>query len=230
MKKSILLIRHAQSANNALPEAERVSDPALTPLGEQQAELLAERLLRTPQPIGELYCSPFKRSLDTTLPISRRLGLLPTIRADIYEQGGCYSGYEVGKKRGEPGMCCRTLAELYPQWIIDSRITDRGWNADRDYESFHEVQQRAKEVFQWLTDQWHPVRPGALAALVIHADFKRVLTSELLRCGSWPGAELPVWNTSVSQLHYDGSKWHLVEWNCAEHLPLELRTPIDEFD
>ena len=225
MKKSILLIRHAQSANNASPEEERVPDPELTPLGQQQAELLAEGLSKYRLPISELYCSPFRRSLDTTLPVSRQLNLRPTIRADIYEQGGCYSGYSLGK-RGEPGMCCHTLAQLYPDWTIDPRIGPRGWNADRDFESFHEVQQRARGVNEWLTGQWRPVEQGTLAALVIHADFKRVLLMELLDVGDWPGSDSPIWNTSISLVQHDAGRWQLLEWNSADHLPLELRTPV----
>lgn len=226
MKKSILLIRHAQSANNALPQPERVPDPALTLVGQQQAELLAAGLAGYPLPISELYCSPFKRSLDTTLPISRRLALRPTIRADIYEQGGCYSGYESGKLRGEPGMCCNVLGQCYPEWIIDPLIGPAGWNAGREYESFHQTVTRARRVNQWLTDQWQPVSDGTAAALVIHADFKRVLLMELLDSGAWPGSESPIWNTAVTHLQYSAGAWRLIEWNSTYHLPDELRTPL----
>ncbi len=132
LKKSILLIRHAQSANNALPESQRVPDPSLTELGRQQAQRLADGLSRWP--ISQLYCSPFRRSLDTTMPASVRLGIRPTIKADIYEQGGCYSGYEHGKLCGEPGMCCHQLATDYPDWEIDPQIGPDGWNAGREYE------------------------------------------------------------------------------------------------
>lgn len=226
MKKSILLIRHAQSANNALPETERVCDPALTPLGQQQAELLAEGLAQYHLPIGELFCSPFKRSLDTTLPVSRKLGLRPTIRADIYEQGGCYSGFESGRYRGEPGMCSYMLGRLYPEWIIDPLIGPRGWNVNRQYESYHEVQVRADNVNEWLTQQWQPAQPGALAALIIHADFKRVLITQMLGTDDWPNFDSPIWNTSISLLQYDLGAWQMLVWNSAEHLPLELRTPL----
>ncbi len=75
--QSILLIRHAQSANNALPESQRVPDPGLTELGKQQAERLTAICSR--YKITELYCSPFRRSLDTTRPISNCTGLVPRI-------------------------------------------------------------------------------------------------------------------------------------------------------
>jgi 2,3-bisphosphoglycerate-dependent phosphoglycerate mutase len=224
MSKSILLIRHAQSANNALPDYQRVPDPALTPLGEQQAELLAKRLARHNVPISELICSPFKRSLDTTLPISRELKLNPTIRSDIYEVGGCYSGHEPGKKRGEPGMCCNLLSQHYPQWTVDPRIGPEGWNVGRDFETEEQVVQRASDVSRWLSHQWQPLKPDTVAALIIHADFKRVLIEQLLQTNRWPGEEIPVWNTAVSWLEYDGDRWVMLVWNSTDHLPADLRT------
>lgn len=225
MKKTILLIRHAQSANNALPESERVPDPALTELGLVQAERLAQGL--TQYPISELYCSPFKRSLDTTLPAGRLLGIRPTIRADIYEQGGCYSGFEDGKLRGEPGMGRAELQACYPGWDIDEAIGQDGWHANRDYESCEAVQVRASIVASWLTQSWSPQGKDPMAALVIHADFKRVLLTELLQRAEWPDSMQPIWNTGISLVHFDGSQWHLLEWNSVAHLPTELRTPAN---
>ena len=42
------LIRHGQSANNALPEYQRIEDPALTPMGREQAERLGNWASQTP--------------------------------------------------------------------------------------------------------------------------------------------------------------------------------------
>ncbi len=111
--------------------------------------------------------------------------------------------------RGEPGMCCNVLAQLYPDWTIDPLIGPRGWNVDREYETHEEVVQRAANVKLWLTEHWQPVASGTMSALVIHADFKRVLMEQLLGKTDWHGAEEPIWNTAVSHLSYDGSHWKL---------------------
>lgn len=222
MTKSILLIRHAQSANNALPEWERVPDPALTKLGTQQASLLARAL--TARPIAQLFCSPFRRSLDTTLPISQQLGLRPIIRADIYEQGGCYSGYEPEKLKGEPGMSCAELATEYPTWDIDPAIGPHGWNIDREYETDAAVQLRARSVAYWLAQVWQPIREGTQAALVIHADFKRLLIEEMLGTDRWPDSYDPIWNTAITQLDWHADHWSLAQWNSVDHLPDDLRS------
>ena len=224
MEKTVLLVRHAQSANNALPECERVPDPALTPLGRMQAEQLAQGL--TQFSVAELFCSPFKRSLDTALPASQLLGIRPSIRCDIYEQGGCYSGFEPGKLQGEPGMGRAELLASYPGWAVDDAIGPDGWNAGRDYESCEAVKLRASGVVRWLSRFWIPTGRRAAAALIIHADFKRLLLAELLQSDQWPDCMQPIWNTGISLLRFDGKSWRLCDWNSATHLPTDLRTPV----
>lgn len=214
MQNDILLIRHAQSGNNALPEDQRLPDPGLTELGQRQAGRLAQEL--TKYPIGHLYCSPFKRSLETTVPIHKAVQLTPRIRADIYEQGGCYEGYLPGQKIGRPGLNRAQLQAAYPHWEVDPSIGQHGWNAGRGYETAEEVVHRARRVASWLSSL-HQGGEG-LAALVIHADFKRVLMEVMLQSNRWLASEQPIWNTSVSQLRYENARWHLIDWNATRHL------------
>jgi 2,3-bisphosphoglycerate-dependent phosphoglycerate mutase len=164
--------------------------------------------------------------LDTTLPASRLLGIRPSIRGDIYEQGGCYSGYEPGQLRGEPGMGRAELQAAYPGWDIDEAIGPHGWNADREYESCDAVKLRAAGVASWLSRSCPPNGSQGIAALVIHADFRRVLMAEMLQTDQWPDSSQPIWNTGISLLRFDGHTWQLLEWNSAVHLPADLRTPV----
>ena len=83
----LFLIRHAQSQNNALPEEQRVEDPGLTELGHRQAELLADWVPALN--LTRLITSPFRRTLLTTEPIRRATSLIPEVRVDLHEQGGC---------------------------------------------------------------------------------------------------------------------------------------------
>lgn len=48
-------------------------DCPISELGEQQAEALAERLAETP--IDFIFCSPFRRTIQTIRPLAQRLGL-----------------------------------------------------------------------------------------------------------------------------------------------------------
>ncbi|RMF44553.1 MAG: histidine phosphatase family protein [Planctomycetota bacterium] len=218
----ILLIRHGQSANNALDEALRVCDPNLTEVGRRQAIALADHL--QDQAIDRLYCSPFRRSLETTRPIADRLGIRPSIRADIFEQGGCYSGYQVGQRRGEPGLGAVHLQQEYPGWEIDSRIDSAGW-WNRPYESREQAIRRAASVRRWL--ETDVASQGGRHALIIHADFKFLLLQELLGADA---AELQglfagsLWNAGISRLCFQGSQWIASTLNDASHLAPDQRT------
>ena len=220
MKNSILLIRHAQSANNALPESQRVPDPGLTELGHQQARSLADGIKRFP--VAQLYCSPFRRSLDTTRPCSEALKLPVTVQSDIYEQGGCYSGHVHGQLRGAPGMNRAELQKDYLGWEICETIGSEGWNHGRDYETEHQAKHRAERVASRLTNGWLPAFPGEMAALVIHADFKRILLMALLGTDRWDEHWQAIYNTSITHLERVGNKWQLAEWNSVTHLTPDL--------
>ncbi len=226
----LLLIRHAQSANNALPESQRVSDPGLTTLGHSQADALADWLCSY-RPT-ELICSGFRRALDTTRPIAQKLSLRPKVRMDLFEQGGCYTGYLPEKKAAATGMGLSEIRETYGDWHIDDRISEHGWYHGCELENDHQARARADRVAQWVVDELVSRNPTGdeiyRPALVIHADFKALLLESLL-CGqqiptffaSRPYLVSEFWNASVTQLTWIGHHWQLDFWNSISHLPTE---------
>lgn len=222
MTARILLIRHGQSANNALPEELRVCDPGLTQNGQQQAEYLAESLADAK--IDSLLCSPFLRSLETVKPVAIKRNQTVAIRADIFEKGGCYSGYNTIGKKGEAGMGASELATKYPGWSIDERIAESGWWG-HDFESDEAVLQRAQSVASWTEDTFVPT--GGTHALVIHADFKSILLKALMQKSDpkFQVGEL-LWNTGVTELSWQGETkcWSIQQLNDISHLPRELHT------
>ena len=110
----LLIIRHAESANNSLMSQiarqnnedymlKRSPDPSITELGMRQAELLAKHLAGEPPAdappggkgqygITHLYCSPMLRTLQTARPTAKALGIRPNIWIDIHEHGGMFAG------------------------------------------------------------------------------------------------------------------------------------------
>ena len=213
----LILIRHGQSQNNASEERLRVSDPGLTAMGIQQSSQTAKRLAQLP--VSSLYCSPFLRSLETTRPIADATKLPVNIHAEIFEQGGCYNGYEAVGRRGAPGMGAAQLREHYPGWRVDPSIPDSGW-WNRDYETLEEATHRAEQVAEWMGQL--PVGPG-LHVFVIHADFKRLLIDALSRSRiAWSE---PIYNASITHFDRDGESWQLRRLNCVEHLDGSLVSP-----
>jgi 2,3-bisphosphoglycerate-dependent phosphoglycerate mutase len=225
----LILIRHAQSANNALPESQRVPDPGLTELGHQQAEALAEHLIEHPP--THIYCSAFRRALETTLPIVDRSKVIPEVRWDLFEQGGCYEGYIPGRTKPSSGMGRRQIQELFGDWKIDPQISDQGWYQGHPLESDEMAMARAERVANWLTQTVAPMHqvqetPSKIAC-VIHADFKVLLLQSLMKYStsesqiefeSFYHLGHEPWNTSITELNWRGSHWQLVSLNQAPHL------------
>jgi 2,3-bisphosphoglycerate-dependent phosphoglycerate mutase len=218
--KRVYLIRHGQSANNALPEALRVCDPDLTDVGRRQAESTAA--WAEERRVDFLYCSPFLRALETMRPIAERKGVPVHVRADIFEQGGCYSGHLPGKQRGEPGMARQRLEAVYPTWTVDDRIANTGWWG-RDYETLDQATQRSVDVATWL--KTHVAQSPGVHLFVIHADFKKLLLANMLADQSQ--VDLPnlrLYNAGITCFDLVEGSWSLNDLNSVSHLTPSLVT------
>jgi len=77
----LLLIRHGLPVRRELQEG--IADPELAPVGQQQADHLAEYLRN--ETIHALYSSPQQRALQTAEPISAALGLTINVIDDVAE-------------------------------------------------------------------------------------------------------------------------------------------------
>jgi len=212
----LILIRHAQSENNALPDHLRVSDPNITDLGVAQAKKLATAV-RALKPTT-LYCSAFLRSLETTRPVAEFTGLTPLIRQDIFEQGGCHRGYLPNTRIAEPGMNRETLAKRYANWQLDDRIDASGWFDLDHYETREEASLRAHRVVNWLEKESQTHSQNDRVAMVIHADFKVRLIEALLDDPNIESKLGEVVNTSITRLSKVSGRWRLDYWNVFTHL------------
>ncbi len=216
----IILIRHGQSANNAGPEQTRVPDPGLTEIGTQQAQATADWLAG--ESVDLFYCSPFTRSLDTMLPITRVHQAPVFVRPDLCEQGGCYSGHPAIGMKGEPGMSRRQIEAKYPGWGLDDSIDEQGWWQSA-YEELPAARERARRVANWMVE--HFSTADATIVFVIHADFKRRLLEAILPHPDMAGEMLgPLCNTGVTRLECTTEAWRLHTLNATNHLPARLVT------
>jgi len=217
---TLYLVRHAQSANNANPESQRIPDPGLTPLGVQQAQALAPAICELAP--TDLYSSPFLRTLQTTAPLAQTLNATPYVRADLFEQGGCYRGYRIGDRTPQPGLGRSAIESLHPTWKIDPAIDESGWNKLTEYESLAQARQRARSVCDWLSN--HPWPNESRVMLVIHADFKIRLIEALLDSIQIQDSLESVVNTAWTQLHFAKGSWTLENYNVHEHLTPSMIT------
>jgi 2,3-bisphosphoglycerate-dependent phosphoglycerate mutase len=216
---TLLLIRHAQSENNAKPDHLRVSDPSITPLGVRQSQKLATAVKMLGPTV--LYCSPFARSLETTKPIWHATGITPNVRQDIYEQGGCHSGYVDGYRTAQPGMSRNQIQEKYLGWQLDDRIYGDGWYDLDHYETLGEARHRAQRVMKWLVGSDNQHQSEDCVALVIHADFKLRLLEVFLESPDLEHRLGDVVNTAITRLTMHAGRWRMDYWNVHSHLGVD---------
>jgi len=228
----LYIIRHAQSANNALESfRDRVEDPQLTNLGFRQAELLAgyvaERAGRaaankrwSDMGITRIISSPMYRALQTSQFLSRALGLPVEVWVEIHEWGGIYLDHgEAGGVVGCPGKTRSDILSEFPGYILPDGFTDEGWwKGTREEKSA--CQDRAIKVAARLRS-WADSDQGL--ALVSHGDFIDSLLKALF-C-QLPGAGLYYrhWNTGITGIELgDDGHLDIRYMNRVEHLAPEL--------
>lgn len=211
----LYLIRHAQSANNAKPEADRVADPPLTDIGQQQASHLAVWV--NSLKLTRLTTSPFLRTLQTTDKIAAETGLRPEVRIQLHEQGGCYSGHLPFKRIGQPGLTRSEIGQAFPGFDVEVELDGEGWWRSQPYESKDQARRRARSLLQSTRDEF--ARSSERVGYVMHADIKVLL----LESFHTDPLEVP-FNTSVTRVSITPDQVRLVEYNRVDHLPADLVT------
>ena len=233
-------IRHGQSANNYLYETTgasegRSEDPALTPVGGQQAEILA-RFLKWNDPtrgrqfdqqnlagfgITHLYTSLMVRSVATADIIARELGLPLVAWEDLHEGGGIYlDAAQTGAKVGQPGKNRGYFAAHYPNLILPASLDEMGW-WNRPFEEYAQVFPRAERFLNDLL-----ARHGGTedrVAVVSHGGFYNVLLRTIFKI-----AREDVWfgmnNAAITRIDFRLEETGLVYLNRVDFLPKELVT------
>ncbi len=240
----LLLVRHAQSANNVSnadarerfrgdadrieleSERARVPDPELSPTGQKQVEHLVDALaplLRAERSL--LVTSPMRRALLTAAPVAARAGLDRDrfiCEAELFEVGGCYYGEEA-----RPSTTATQIEAEFP--VRCRGIAAEGWYAGRKGpETASEARQRIDRIIAW-TEQTLSSGAYDLMAVVAHGD---LFTRWLRRWFGVPwgrGLAIMHGNTGITQLTWERGQGVLLEYtNDMRHLPEALHTGESE--
>ncbi|MDE2888904.1 MAG: histidine phosphatase family protein [Gemmatimonadota bacterium] len=215
----LYIIRHGQSANNAMAEGgRRVCDPPLTAIGEAQADRLACYLATAGEGVevihaagmqqncagfgfDRLFSSPMLRAIQTAAPVGKALGSRPEIWIDIHEEGGIW--LDEGGGRGEVGYPGLTRSEIegrFPEFVVPEAVTDEGW-WNRSPEVKSEWRARARRVASVIHGQFAGTEERI--ALVCHGGFANDLLHAVF-AGMPDTVYFESPNTAVSRLDFDG--------------------------
>ena len=237
----LIIIRHGQSANNALANiGNREVDPPLTELGKRQAEVLAQHLSEGANhelPAGELirnakfqmrrgfgitslFTSAMYRSLQTVQPVARSLELEPQIWVDLHEEGGMYLDHKGDRGMvGYPGRSRSEIEAEFPGYHLPREITESGWWT-QGHEEMAEVATRANRVSKQLKEMsdWEEK-----VAIITHGFFIDFLLKALLGHGSGEDIFYRHHNTAISRLSMrPGERVDVLNLNRVDHLDPDM--------
>lgn len=230
----LLLIRHAQSANNALvtetaenPEgylSTRVADPSITALGVEQGEALGAWIGGVDPRPTRLYCSPMRRTIETAAPIAEALDLPLVVEDFLYERPGPtdWNGHGFSAVPGTPRS---ELAAITGRVRFSETVTERGWYF-QDVETTRQAAARAARIRDWVLEAHDP---DDVVAIVAHGAIGALLLSAILApqrqesLGGYAAGTEPWWfnlaNTSTSMIEMGPAGATEVHWiNRVDHL------------
>jgi 2,3-bisphosphoglycerate-dependent phosphoglycerate mutase len=225
----LYLIRHGQSQNNAWGDSDRrVADPSLTEIGHDQAQRVADHVRNVDQlgvnpgqgyGFDRLFCSAMLRTLQTTAPIARALGLPAEVWLDWHEEGGIWVETEEGP-RGFSGLTRGEIEAQFPGFVLPDEVSETGW-WNRPRETDLEVAARAERVAAVLEEKF--AGQAIRIACVTHGAFANALIQTLVSGGILPGVYFGHYNTGISQIDFvDRVRPRFL--NRVEHLPVDMRT------
>ncbi|MEO0458721.1 MAG: histidine phosphatase family protein [Cyanobacteria bacterium P01_A01_bin.114] len=164
----LCLIRHAQSLGNAEARMEGQSSTALSPLGQQQAQQLAQYLAQHGAPPTHCYSSPLLRARQTAEALIAPYPGLSVSRLDSLQElhQGIFQGLTWAEATAQYPELCRRLTSTLTYCPVPQA------------ETLTAARQRAQHCAAYLTQ--HP--PGNVVWVVSHGGFLQHLIAAILGC------------------------------------------------
>jgi alpha-ribazole phosphatase len=203
MTARIFLIRHGESEWNAAHRYTGQQDVALSHLGREQAQRLAERL--ADEPLAAIYASPLRRARDTATAIAKAKQLPVILDANLMEiNHGLWEGLTADQVEEK-------FAQELAQWRAQPThvVMPQG-------ESLGDLLRRVQTSFQRsLAEQ-----RGGTFAICSHDVVLRVVTLYALNLGLERFWEFNFENASLSVLDAcnDAAEFRLAALNDTTHL------------
>lgn len=213
----ILLIRHGETAWNAIKKLQGHLDIPLNAEGTRQAKALAAAL--QDEPLDAIFSSDLQRAVQTAGEIARLQGLSTRIDAQLRER--CFGGFE--------GMLYSDLPERYP----DAYATWRSHDPDSNFppsaenntgESIRQFQLRTISAITHHAQQF----AGKKIAIVAHGGVLECAYRAAKNLPLHAPREITIYNASINRFQWNGEQLQLLQWGDIRHLA--TAETLDEFN
>jgi probable phosphoglycerate mutase len=205
----VILVRHGASQaaveDRPFELLEGQADPALSPAGERQAQLVAEHLAG--EPLEAIFVTPLRRTAQTAAPLAALKGLEPIVVPELREvhlgelDGGAF---RIAVRRRDP--------------IVGEVFRQQRWDVIPGAETMEAFAARTRAGLRRMVDG---LEPGATIAAVVHGG----VIGELCRqaSASRPFAFVHADNGSLSRLVLlPEGLWWVRSFNEGAHVRMPL--------
>jgi probable phosphoglycerate mutase len=204
----LILVRHGESQAAVEGEpfelVEGQGDAALSEEGQEQAELVGERLAH--EAIDAIYVSNLRRTSETAAPLAKRLGLTPTVDRDLRE---------VFLGEWESGIFRKKVMERDP--IAVRMFEAQRWDVIPGAEPQEEFAGRARAAVERIA----AAHPDQVVAVFAHGG---IIGEMLSQATGAAGVSFAPDNTGISQLVVTAERWIVRRYNDTGHLDVPLVT------
>ncbi len=213
----ILLIRHGETAWNAIKRLQGHADIPLNTEGERQAAALGQALLD--EPLDVIISSDLQRARQTAEAIAAPRGMAVQVERGLRER--CYGAFE--------GLLYAEIHQRYPEahaaWQardIDVRFP-AGVHAA---ETMREFSQRVIGTITRLVSE-NKYRKVALVAHggVLECAYRAAQGMDFAR-----KRDFDIFNASINRFHWDGQALRILHWGDVRHLEMLEAAALDEVD
>jgi len=213
----ILLIRHGETAWNAVKRLQGHLDIPLNAEGERQAAALGRALCD--EPLDAIFSSDLQRARQTALAIAAPRGMEVRTEPGLRER--CYGAFE--------GMLYAEIGQRYPEAFAAWQSRD----IDARFPSGVHVAETLREFSQRVV--------STISRIVSEGKFRRVAMVShggVLECayraaqglGFAHARDFDIFNASVNRFMWDGTSLKLARWGDIAHLEDLDAVVLDEVD
>lgn len=201
-RRTLLLIRHAQTGQNRDGIVQGQADNALSELGLRQAEALGARLAR--EPLSAVYASPLQRAQTTAAAVAKPHGVPVVPAPGLIEM-------DIGEMEGLTGA---ELRARFPAFLAAWTSEQAGAAAMPGGESLDQVQARATMAVAGVLSR----HEAGVIAVVTHNFVLLTLLCHYLGLPLHHFRRLRQHVASVSRVDFAGERHRLISFNDICHL------------